>query len=263
MGRFLTLLALAGCASPIPGVNADLSMPDLASQSGGFDLAAGDASSTGCMRLGDPDHCGSCTTVCPPGMDSAGTMRTCSSPAAFAVCDIICKGEWYDINGSISDGCEAQDLPLQDSTTTAVVINLPDTALNSSPQSNNTNPSNVVSQVYGDMRNHDVPPILRPNGREDWYRLNVTGGGATDRGVGACLGITNFPSNNTFEVCVSARGATSFLPTTGCMQVTGGASSVCVHQAMAADETGIYYARVRRLSGATYTQNGYALYLEH
>jgi hypothetical protein len=256
-------LCLAACAAPegrsaqdlsstTSGGGGDLSsaQTDLATHT---DLARGDGPSS--CTLGTPDHCGTCGTVCPPGMDSTGTQRTCSN----SVCDFICKGEYYDVDGQAANGCEAQDLPLQDSSITAVAVNLPN-AFNTDLGVTG-NPANIVSQVYGDSRTHDVAPTSRLTGREDWYKLTVTGGGSGSNGVTACLGITNFPSDDIFEVCLSESGSATFI-NTDCKQVMGMMSSQCVAKAMAADESGTYYARVRKISGS-WTTNQYALFLEH
>jgi hypothetical protein len=258
-------ILIAACAGPrSPGDSEDLSST---TSSGGGDLASGlhsdlahagdlsqgDGSST--CTLGTPDHCGTCGTVCPPGMDSAGTQRTCSN----MLCDFICKGEYYDVDGKTANGCEAQDLPLQDSSITAVNVNLPN-AFNTDLGVTG-NPANIVSQVYGDSRTHDAAPTSRLTGREDWYKLMVTGGGSGSNGVTACLGITNFPSDDIFEVCLSESGSATFT-NTDCKQAMGMMPSVCVAKAMAADESGTYYARVRKISG-TWTSNQYALFLEH
>jgi hypothetical protein len=260
---------MVSCASPIAQTEADLSVvivPDLSARDGMQqqtlpDLTMGDGP-VGPCTLGDPDHCGTCSTVCPPGMDTAGTQRTCSGATAFATCSYLCKGEFYELDGMSSNGCEAEDLPIQDTTTTAVVVNLPN-AYNADLGVTG-NPSNVTSQIYGDDLQHEMAPTMRTNGREDWFKLMVTGGGSSNRGVTACLGITSFPADDVFEVCLSAKGAVSFLPA-GCKSAVTAASSStdrCVQQAMAADETGVYYARVRRVSG-TWTANEYALFLEH
>jgi hypothetical protein len=249
-------LLLVGCASPGATGSPDLSQArDLA-----MTVLADLSSSTdgaGSCTLGDPDHCGTCNTVCPPGMDDNATKRTCSG----ATCGYICRGEFYDVDGKAANGCEAQDLPIQNTASTAVTVLLPDMPLQASPGPN-LNPTNAVSQIYGDMAEHEDVPTSRPDGREDWFKVVVTGAGASDRGVDACLGITSFPADNTFEVCLSANGLSSFLPA-GCKQAVGMGASVCVQQPMAADESGIYFARVRRVSGATYSANKYALYLDH
>ncbi len=190
-------------------------------------------------------------------MDTDGTERTCSLPTAFGVCDFQCKGEFYDVDGKTTNGCEAEDLPIQDTTLTAVAVALPN-AFNTDLGVTG-NPSNIVSQVYGDNRVHTAAPTARPNGREDWYQLTVTGGGSANNGVTACLGITNFPADNMFEVCLSAS---AIFQNADCLPVMGAAPSVCKALAQAADESGTYYARVRRLSG-TWSALQYALFLEH
>jgi hypothetical protein len=261
-------LLLVSCASPnAPADPPDLAMLLLADLAGSGrdgmqqampDLSTGDGP-VGPCTLGDADHCGTCSTVCPPGMDTAGTKRTCSMPTAFGTCGYICRGEFYELDGMSSNGCEAEDLPIQDTTTTAVTVNLPNGHMVTG------NPSNLTSQIYGDDLEHETSPVMRTNGREDWFKLMITGQGATDRGPTACLGITSFPADNVFEVCLSAKGAASFLPA-GCKTMVKPASTSaerCVQQPDGgAGETGTYYARVRRVSG-TWSANDYALFLEH
>jgi hypothetical protein len=251
-------LVLFGCAEPGGPTAADFSavaIVDLATagrDGAASDLAIGDGPIVPCT-LGTPDHCGTCATVCPPGADDVGTKRTCSLPTAFGTCDISCKGEYYDVNGDLADGCEALDEPLQDTTLTAVVVSLPTS-------------QNIVAKVYGDNRTHDTAPTMRPTGREDWYKVNVTGTGDAASGPTACLGITNFPGDNMFEVCLSTKGAASFLQP-NCKTATGmmndmASTSQCVSFANSASEAGTYYVRVRKLSGS-WTALSYALFLKH
>jgi hypothetical protein len=262
-----SILLLIGCASPNAPVSNDLAspaaLPDLSTKADAAalpDLLSPDGAIGPCM-LGDADHCGTCSTICPPGMDTAGTKRTCSGATAFATCGYVCRGEFYEMDGMASTGCEAEDAPVQDSATTAVTVNLPDGPLAAAPGPG-LNPTNLAQQIYGDTLEHESTPASRPNGRDDWYKLVVSGSGATDRGVGACLGINSFPADNTFEVCLSGKGAMTFLPA-GCKTVVGGATSQCIQQNNSTDGNGTYYVRVRRVSGATYTTNQYALYLDH
>jgi hypothetical protein len=185
--------AAPSSSNPVADLSAVMSLPDL---SGGNqdammmampDLFMGDGPIGPCT-LGDADHCGTCATVCPPGMDTSGTLRTCSGATAFATCGYKCRGEFYELDGMSSNGCEAEDLPIQDTTVTAVPVNLPDGHMVTG------NPSNLTAQVYGDSLEHEMAPVMRANGREDWFKLTLTGRGATDRGPTACLGITSFPA---------------------------------------------------------------------
>ncbi len=213
-----------------------------------------DASPDGCT-LGTPDHCGTCTTVC-PGVDNASTQRTC----AASTCGLTCKGEFYDLDGNAANGCEAEDQPVQDASGTAVAVALPDVnnGTGSTACDGATNPCTVLGQIYSDQRTHDSAPTSRPLGREDWYRVTATGNGSPNNNVTACLGITNYPADNQYEVCIGENNSTS--PTT-CMTATGGASSVCVAPA-AATSTGTFYVRIRKVAG-TNTANQYALFLVH
>ncbi|HSD87710.1 MAG TPA: hypothetical protein VLB44_09345 [Kofleriaceae bacterium] len=216
------------------------------------------ASDSGCT-LGSLDNCGTCGHVC-PGMDNTGTQRTCSSATAMGTCNITCKGEFYDLDNDVSNGCEVEDQPIQDSTLLAVAINLPDVnngGAGSTACNGATNPCTQVGQIYSDTRDHENAPVTRPLGREDWYKLVATGTGGPNK-VGACLGITNFPTDTQYEVCIGNAGSAT--PTT-CMAVQGGGNSVCVAPPTAAD-SGTFFIKLRKISG-TNTTNKYALYVVH
>lgn len=209
----------------------------------------------GCT-LGTAEDCAACGNAC-PGMDTAGTRRTCMS----ATCGILCLGEWYDVDGDAANGCEAEDSPIQDTAAGAVLITLPN--LNNGgggalPCDGVTNPCTRAAQVYGDAREHDAAPTMRPLGREDWYKVVAINGGSSSNQMTACLGITNFPTDNQYEVCIGNDGST--MPTT-CMTAQGGGTSQCVAPPTAADQ-GTFYVKVRKIAGAN-TANKYALYLVH
>jgi len=216
--------------------------------------------SGGTCTLGTPDHCGNCATKC-AGTDDAQTMRTCSGTTATATCGLLCKGEFYDVDGNAADGCELEDRPIQDSATTAVTVALPDVnngGTGGMRCDGSTNPCTVSGQIYGDARTHEAPTPSRPMGREDWYKVTAVGTGTPNK-VGTCLGISNFPADNQFEVCVGNDGDTN--PAT-CMTATGGGASACVHPPTATD-SGVFYVKVRKTAGTTNSPNKYALYLEH
>jgi hypothetical protein len=159
----------------------------------------------------------------------------------------------------MSDGCEAEDLPIQDSSLTAVKITLPDVnngGTGAMACNNATNPCTVAAQIYSDTRKHENAPTNRPLGREDWYEVTATGAGGPNN-VGACLGITNFPADNQYEVCISNNGSAN--PTT-CMTVQGSGPSACV--APPATSSGVFFVKVRKIAGMN-TMNDYALYLVH
>jgi hypothetical protein len=210
-------------------------------------------SPTSCL-LGTPDTCAACGNIC-PGKDDPGSKRTCTDSSATAVCGMMCLGEFYDVDGKDDTGCEAEDAPVHDSEATALAIKLPD----GNDTTYKSNPLNVADHIYNDDRAHDGSPALRPLGREDWWKVTTVGVGAPGD-MAACLGITNFPADDVFEVCISEPASTQFL-TSSCKQVKGGAPSTCVSPANGT-ATGPYLVRVKKISGAN-TLNAYALFLLH
>lgn len=236
IAHLLCVVAAAACASAGHGA-----MPD----------------GTSCS-LGTPDHCGTCDTMC-PGPDDMTTERTCSDPTPSGTCNITCKDQYYDLDGNVANGCEAEDLPVQDLVLTAVALMLPD--VNNGTGATNcdglTNPCTHAAQIYSDMRLHDGAPTMRPLGRPDWYKLVAVGTGGPNK-VGACLGITNYPTDDMYQICIGNDGDTN--PAT-CMTAIGGAASVCVAPPTAAD-SGTFYIKLSKLAGSN-TANQYALYVVH
>lgn len=208
--------------------------------------------------LGTPDHCGDCATVCAPGMDNAGTARSCSGPGPDGKCDFVCKGEYYDINGKEADGCEAADVPVQDTAQNAVALVLPDTV----DPNFKSNPLNFLGRVYSDRRGHAEAPLARENGREDWFAIDAVGKGDPNSTMEACLSIVSLPADNRFEVCISDVARTTFDPGS-CATAAGMANmSACVKPPAKSDAGNPYYVRVRKTMG-TPSINGYALFLKH
>jgi hypothetical protein len=251
--RLVLLLATAlpaACAAPGTEELSDGGHRDLAPSR---DAPAPD----GACQLGTPEHCGQCGMAC-PGADNAGTRRVCTAPSVFGLCDVVCLGEYYDLNGKLDDGCEALDAPAQDAPETAVAITLPDVI--DDPQQQ-TNPHNVIGYIYDDTRQHDTPPTQRPLGRDDWWAVTAVGAGDPGTGMVACLGITNFPVDDVFQVCISDINQVTFA-SGSCAGVQGGGPSTCVLPPARSDAGGPYYVRVRKLSGSN-TALGYALYLKH
>jgi hypothetical protein len=90
----------------------------------------------------------------------------------------------------------------------------------------------------------------------------VQGNGDPNAGVGVCLGITNFPADNQYQLCLSDQGDATLLPV-GCKPVPGGTSaSVCISHAASTTEAGIYYVRVQKLAGTNVALD-YALFIQH
>lgn len=216
------------------------------------------ASDSNSCSLGTADHCGTCGNAC-PGSDSMSTQRICTTTTSQGTCDIVCQGEYYDLDGDLMNGCEAQDLPVQDLDLTAVEIDLPDnnTGTGSNACDGTANPCTHAGQIYSDMRMHANAPTARPLGRDDWYKLVAVGNGGPNQ-VGACLGITNFPSDDMYQICIGNNG--DFNPTT-CKTAVGQGTSQCVSPPTAAD-SGTFYIKLSKLAGSN-TANQYALYVVH
>jgi hypothetical protein len=255
MGRgLLVVLAFAtACAgaSP-PDATHDHGAGDFATAT--FDLAQG--ADLACV-LGTADHCGSCATAC-PGMDTSATLRTCSAATSAGTCDIECKGDYYDVDGVASNGCEALDVT-QSSATTATAVTLANVAPAGGSCNNTNNGCTVSMAIASDMRKHDSAPPDRPLGLEDWWKVTAVGAGGSNP-MKACLSISNadWPTDNKYEVCISPLG--SMTPST-CATAIARMPSMCV-QPTGNTDAGTYYLRVRKTVGMP-TGLGYALYLEH
>ena len=206
------------------------------------DVAVEDAAPDACV-LGTAGYCGSCGTAC--GTTDAQTTYGCTDATPAGTCTVTCRGEFYDLDGKAENGCEIEDPVVQDSAATARNVPLSGAS------------ANVTGIVYSDTRPHEGVPFTRPNGREDWFHVLVP---ADDAGVGggfgACLGITSFPADDTFEVCVTDAGGSAF---SHCGTTSGGGLQKCIKPG---GDAGEYYVRVKKVSGSN-TPNAYALFVGH
>lgn len=255
-GGAAAIAAIAACATSTPpsgnGQN-ESDAGDIPLYDAGGAPPSDSGGSTTCT-LGSADHCGTCTTVCPGPTDAdSGTERVCSDSTTTATCDIICQGEHYDLNGDISDGCEGVDPIVHDNADAAV------------PETVSTTGMTVGAPywfAYGDAREHDVAPISRPLGREDWYVIT-----SPTSTPAACLTIAGFPADDQFEVCITNYDTKSIEPAQ-CKTVDLTASGACPTDSTkccvapaSTHSASNYWVRVRKLAGAN-TANGYALFLE-
>ncbi len=251
------VFALIGAAAVAACANGGDTSGDHGAADGGSTNDAGSASESGggndsgmCM-LGSITDCGACGKACAT-TDMKTALATCSDATMTATCDIECTGEHYDLDGKADNGCETDDVPIQDTATTAVAVMLPD-----------ANAKNIVAPLYGDKRAHDTDVAARALGREDWFVVTASGA-AAGGGMTACLSAGNFPSDNVLEVCITQNGSTTF-DAPGCKTYTvaNDAGSSCVNpNGMASNDLGTFYVRVRRTAG-TSNANQYALYLRH
>jgi hypothetical protein len=242
-----SLIAVA-CATSTAGSSSSTS-DDAAGTIPVYDAGSGPQSEGGTpCTLGTADHCGSCDTVC-PGATDGGTTRVCSDTTTTATCDIICTGEFYDVNGDLNDGCEGEDPIVHDS---------PDAAVPESATTAGVTIGAPLFYMYGDARQHDVAPLTRPNGRQDWYA--VTNPDAAS--IKACLTISNFPTDDVFQVCITNNGIKNIDPA-ACKTITTTTTgnAACVSPSQTVTRSGTYYVQVQKMSG-TNTLDSYVLSIQ-
>ncbi len=115
----------------------------------------------GTCTKGTPDNCAFCGDTC-PGPDDSATARACVS----GTCTIACKGDNYDVNGKIADGCEVAD-PLAKHTTEA-------TAKDLGAVSDCDPVKKAAGTLLSDSRHHVTPPNDREQGGYYWFKLAIT-----------------------------------------------------------------------------------------
>ncbi len=123
-------------------------------------VEAGRRDDLGCA-LGTPDHCASCSDVCPPGKDPGGGVRVCEG----GKCQLQCDGEQYDVDGKVDNGCEVKDdLPVHESASDARDLG---------QVSDCGDAVTATGVLPSDDRKHLQAPTDRPQGRPDWFKLHV------------------------------------------------------------------------------------------
>jgi hypothetical protein len=109
---------------------------------------------------GTADNCASCGDSCPPTSPVAA-VRVCLS----GKCNIQCKDESYDVNGSVSDDCEAKDdLPVHETMASAKDLG---------QASDCDGVKQTTAVIPSDDRLHLSAPTDRANGRPDWFKLYI------------------------------------------------------------------------------------------
>lgn len=252
-----TLLVLAhGCAAGEPpphlwqdgapagdGAGADLLFPNDAYMPF-VDFGKTDAA----CALGTPENCGYCGDTCQPAADTPATARVCRS----GKCDIECKEEYYDVNTSAADGCEAQDdAPVHDAKSTAT---------NMGDVSDCDNALTTSGTLPSDDRKHQKAPTDRPEGRPDWFKLHIDDDVGCIVNADVVVSLANLPSGATysvkaFHVCEDGTELTTAAQTgAGGSKVTVAPSTACT---LMGDDSGTLYIEVAKVSGphsaATYT----------
>lgn len=236
----LALSVLGACALPSSGSGAD----DGNRSEGGVGVIVED-DAMGVPQPGGEGGTDEDVCRCPVVTDHA----TWACEEGSDACTIlVCRGERYDVDGRLDNGCEAQDTPRHDTLETAVEVDLPD-----------ARPVNVDAPILSDDRAHDTEPVKRELGLPDWWKVTAIGNGNLGKTMHACLYVGDLPVDSVYEVCISEAG--SERPSV-CKTVAPTTPEGLSRCAVAADDSGIFFVRVLKKAGA-HSARTYALYLEH
>jgi hypothetical protein len=264
MALLLSMLYLVGCAAgsesslppPRDAAPRDLiaegRAPDLGPPGDLFPLdsvipPAADLGPDGpSCQIGTPDNCKSCGDSC-PGSDSTTTARICR---AGGQCDIECKGEHYDVNGDVLDGCENEDdLPIHDVESAAKSLGKVDDC---------DNTKTTTARMPSDDRKHQKAPTERSNGRVDWFEMYIDDDWCI-LDAKATVNLKNLPATSSYRltanykcdngtsitpVVKTAKGgsSTTLAPSTGCTTVgdDSGTIQIIVEKLSGPHSTGSY-----------------------
>ena len=128
-----------------------------------------DAATGFAWTYSDPYNCGGCGVVCP-----GGDQPTVNFGCNGGFCRNSCKGQNYDVNNDLSDGCE--ELDEQDNHTQETALDL-DTR-----SCNNTDVGTFAGTIYSDYRRHENPQApgleVGPNiiSAPLWFKVVGSGG---------------------------------------------------------------------------------------
>lgn len=203
----------------------------------------------GC-KLGTVDNCSSCGDVCPPGKDTTATTRVCEN----SKCDIQCLAEYYDVNGSAGDGCEANDdLPIHAGQSSA---------LNIGKVSDCDKTKTKSAKIPSDGRSHVFAPISRPNGRDDWFSIFISDDSCITEAKVTAL-FSNLPTKAQYTVQAFFKCKNGKSPAGDSKSGYGGSvlfltpSSACTTGSLG-DDSGTLYIKVSK-TGGPHSENPYSL----
>lgn len=199
--------------------------------------------------IGTVAHCQNCDESC-PGVDNAGSERICEK----GQCTWTCKGEYYDVNGDISDGCEVQDdIPVHEKSQDAHLI---------AKVEDCDDLQSISAKMPSDDGDHAEAPASRKKGRADWFTLEIADKAFCQVEADITFDFSQFPASTEFHVkayylCdsnkklaeiddyVDGGESLTLTPNTGCTIFS------------ATDDSGAVFISVEKIggahSGATYT----------
>ncbi len=175
-----------------------------------------DADPAGCMLEacggGDDtvEHCGMCNNPC-PGVGAPNAEPTCTD----GTCGFACRGESYDVDGNVQNGCEVTDAPLGNHTQASGVY------VGSFPCTDGSSNRNIAGTIPSDTRAHINPSITgfdaATGAAPDWYNLFADGGfcenevvltlSVSGTGSLACYQLRVITNNGTHTCTTNASGS--------------------------------------------------------
>jgi hypothetical protein len=174
------------------------------------------------------------------------TNVTCNQGA----CTFSCQGEYYDVNGNQSDGCEAADSPTGNHTQ-ASALDLGSVSCFDVPR------QSVNGTMLSDARVHTNPAITgfdtATGSAPDWYHVTAIGGACiNDLSVTLQMSNSAFPQCYKLNVFTNSGTFTSQTNASGTAAITQGSGSY-------SDNTDIYFKVEKTCSAAQIESVDYTL----
>jgi len=209
------------------------------------DLPIGDH---GCA-LGTADHCSKCGDKC-PGPDDISTLRACTG----GQCTIKCKGYYYDVNGSVGDGCEFFD-KLGKHADQATAKDLGSVTDCDSEKKANS------GAIPSDSRSHVQTPFIRLHGTPKWFKIYIKDTSCMMNAL-VKVDLKGLPASSTYKmeahhVCASNSQVLKTSSKTG-----KGGTAISVYPALGCstpDDSGTLFVRIRKLTGVAHSTQPFVL----
>jgi hypothetical protein len=174
------------CPAPAPQCKADCTVQD----------PAGCATVFCATATTTPTNCGTCGTVCPGYMQPKDNV-TCQGGAT---CTFSCQGESYDVDNAAVNGCEVDDGPTGNHTSSAA------TNLGSQSCDNGFAITGATGTLPSDKRVHQSPAITgfdaASGSAPDWFKITGTGGLSCTNDIVATLTISGSAAPTCYKLTV-------------------------------------------------------------
>lgn len=203
----------------------------------GKSCAAGTGCCSGsCTPLDTVTNCGSCGNVC-PGLGVSTSEVFCDGKATPVACGMSCRGDNYDVDTNLSNGCEVLDVTPPGHTQSTA------SPRGSKDCSDGTSRDTLSSGTPSDKREHKNPPVAGFSGlvgsAPDYWVVHADGGmfcvndiAATFQTDGgsptSCYRLTIITNKRTETLDTSGKGSVSM--STGSGAYSGGSDIYFVVQ---------------------------------